>query len=174
MSEPLVVHINDKNEVLGYVPKMEAHEKGLLHRAFSVLLFNSKGEWLIHRRALDKYHSPGLWTNTCCSHPFPSEATSTAAHRRLEEEMGMKCKIEKLFSFTYKAEFDNGLTEHEYDQVFIGFTDVKPVINKEEVCDWRYVSQDRLAEEINNYPENFTEWFKILFPKAVEEIRKTA
>ena len=174
MSEPLVVHVNEANEVLGYVPKMEAHQKGILHRAFSVLLFNSKGEWLIHRRALKKYHSPGLWTNTVCSHPYPNEDITAAANRRLQEEMGLSCNIDKLFCFTYKAEFDNGLIEHELDQVFVGVTNMKPAINLEEVCDWRYVSHERLTEEIKNYPKRFTEWFKILFPEAIKKIRKIA
>lgn len=165
--EELVIHVDEEDNVLGYIPKLKAHELGLLHRAISVLIFNSKGEWLLQRRAIDKYHSGGLWTNTCCSHPLPEESVEDAANRRLQEEMGMKCRLEKVFSFTYKAHLDNQLIEHEIDHVFIGTTDDIPKININEASDWCYVDIETLQYDMDKYPENFTKWFKLLLPKAL-------
>lgn len=170
MNETLVIQVNEDDEVLGFLPKMEAHEKGALHRAVSILIFNSKGEWLLQRRAKEKYHSGGLWTNTCCSHPYPDEEVEQAATRRLKEEMGMRCELQKQFSFTYKAVLDSGLTEHEIDHVFTGVTDVPPELNKEEACDWKYMDTNALRKDIIDNPELYTEWFKILFPKVAEQI----
>ena len=134
-----VILVDQEDQEIGVMEKMEAHEKGLLHRAFSIFLFNDEQELLIHQRALHKYHSGGLWTNTCCSHPRPGESIEAAAHRRLEEEMGIECEMEKMFSFIYKAPLDNMLTEHELDHGLIGYFSGTPSINKEEVADWKFI-----------------------------------
>lgn len=147
---------------------MEAHEKGLLHRAFSVFIFNDNKELLLQRRALSKYHTPGLWTNTCCSHPFPNEDTHQAAIRRLQEEMGFSCSIKHQFAFTYYKEFDNGLIEHEYDHVFTGIYNDSPSINLDEVDDWKFESIDKIKKDIERTPELFTYWFIIAFEKLQE------
>ena len=162
MIDPMVIHVDENDTVIGLVPKLEAHEKGLLHRAVSVLLFNSKGEWLLQKRADEKYHSGGLWSNSCCSHPYPNEDVKDAAERRMREEMGMNCSLTKMFAFTYYAELDNDLTEYEIDHLFIGISDDLPVLNKDEVSDFRYISSQELKNEISSNPEQFTEWFKII------------
>lgn len=161
-----VILVNTDNEVLGYMEKMEAHEKGLLHRAFSIFIFNTKGEILLQKRAISKYHSGGLWTNTCCSHPRKNESFLDAANRRLSEEMGMSCVLNEVFSFIYKAELDNNLTEHEYDQVLFGTTDQIPVLNKAEAEDYKYIKPDQLKIDIQNNPSQYTEWLKISFEKV--------
>ena len=143
--------------------KMEAHQKAVLHRAFSVFVFNKKGELLLQQRALDKYHSPGLWTNTCCSHQRDGESNIEAGKRRLEEEMGFSCDLEELFWFVYKASFDNGLTEHELDHVMIGHYDQDPEINKEEVASHKWMLLEDVKKDIDMRPELYTEWFKIIF-----------
>jgi len=163
-----VVLVDENDKALGTMEKMEAHEKGLLHRAFSVFIFNTKGELLLQQRALSKYHSGGLWTNTCCSHPRPEEATINAAERRLFEEMGLKIPLIKIFDFVYKASFSNGLTEHEFDHVFIGYSDDKPDINITEVENYAYRSVDVVAKIIESTPEFYTEWFLIAFPKIYD------
>lgn len=170
MEEPLVVHVNENDEVLGFYPKMYVHEESMLHRAVSVLIFNSKGEWLMQKRAAHKYHSGGLWTNTCCSHPYPNEDVKFAAERRLVEEMGMHVDLQKSFEFTYKSELDHGLTEYEYDHVFVGFTDDIPKLNPEEADDWVYLSESELEVSLRIEPDAYTEWFKILFPTAQQKI----
>jgi isopentenyl-diphosphate Delta-isomerase len=163
----------DKNDiVIGEMEKMQAHQEGLLHRAFSVFVFNSKGELLIHQRAKQKYHSGGLWTNTCCSHPRINESTADAAHRRLMEEMGFDCEIKEAFSFIYKAELDKGLTEHEFDHVFIGTYEGSPNVNKEEVEDFKWISLKNIQEEIQKNPQNFTEWMKLIFPQLVKYLEE--
>ncbi|NQX91362.1 MAG: isopentenyl-diphosphate Delta-isomerase [Flavobacteriales bacterium] len=159
------------DQKVGLMEKMEAHEKGLLHRAFSIFIFNSKGELLIHQRAMSKYHSPGLWTNTCCSHPRDTETLQQAVNRRLEEEMGMATDMEKKFHFIYKAELDQGLTEHELDHVFFGHTDDLPKPNPEEVMDFKYVNIEELTSDMEQNPDNYTEWFKICFPEVLKNIR---
>ena len=161
-----VILVNTDNEVLGYMEKMEAHEKGLLHRAFSIFIFNTKGEILLQKRAISKYHSGGLWTNTCCSHPRKNESFLDAANRRLSEEMGMSCVLNEVFSFIYKAELDNNLTEHEYDQVLFGTTDQLPVLNKAEAEDYKYIKPDQLKIDIHDNPSQYTEWLKISFEKV--------
>ncbi len=161
-----VVLVDENDNPIGTMEKLEAHQKGVLHRAFSVFIFNSKGEMLIHQRALGKYHSGGLWTNTCCSHPRPHEDTEAAANRRLSEEMGMQAPLKHSFSFVYKSAFVNNLTEHEFDHVFTGTTDAAPVPNPSEVMDWRYVTLKLLDREIENNPEQFTTWFRICYPKV--------
>lgn len=158
-----VILVDDADNQIGVMEKMEAHEKALLHRAFSVFLFNSKGEMLLQRRALSKYHSAGLWTNSCCSHPRPGESTLDAAKRRTKEELGIQPNIAHAFSFMYKASFDNGLTEHEFDHVFIGNWDNEVDFNPEEVAEIRYQTIDDIRKEMNDSPQNYTEWFKIAF-----------
>lgn len=166
--EELVVLVDEKDTPIGLMEKMEAHRKGALHRAFSVFIFNSQGELLLQQRALDKYHSGGKWTNTCCSHPRDGESTLDAAKRRLDEEMGLSCDLEYRFHFQYKATFENGLTEHEIDHVFFGYTDSVPQLNSQEVADYRYVSLPELQQSIKNQPERYTPWFKICFDRVAE------
>ena len=155
---------------------MEAHEKGLLHRAFSVFIFNDEGELLLQKRADSKYHSGGLWTNTCCSHPRIDESAEAAGARRLMEEMGFSCPLEKVFTFRYKAVFSNGLSEHEFDHVLFGHYNRAPKPNPEEVSDWKYVPMDKIEEELKYNGIKYTEWFKICFTKVVNhfnDIRTT-
>lgn len=163
----------DKNDVeCGTMEKMEAHRNGgTLHRAFSVFIFNTKGELLLQRRAEHKYHSSGLWTNTCCSHPRPGETTREAGNRRLEEEMGMQCKLIELFNFEYKAEVEDGMTEWEIDHVLLGLTDVEPKINTNEVAEWKYMPLDEIDSDLKSNPHNYTEWFKICFERVKLEKR---
>ncbi len=166
MVEEQVILVNENDEPIGNMGKMETHEKGLLHRAFSVFIFNDNGEMLLQRRALNKYHSAGLWTNTCCSHPRLNESTLDAANRRLMEEMGLRADLQHKTSFIYKTPFDNGLTEHEYDHVYFGNSNTIPTINPNEVDSYRYVSIQDLKKEIASHPENFTSWFKIVLEKV--------
>lgn len=162
-----IILVDENDTSLGSIEKLEAHEQGLLHRAFSVFIFNSKGELLLQKRALGKYHSAGLWTNTCCSHPNYGEETEDAIHRRLKEEMGMKTDVDFKFKFTYKASLENNLTEHEIDHVYFGFSDDNPLINLEEVSDWKYISMEEIQKEIGSHPEIYTSWFKICFPEVL-------
>ncbi len=163
----------DKNDMeTGTMEKIEAHKKGVLHRAFSVFLVNSRGELLLQRRAAGKYHSPGLWTNTCCSHPRPGEDVEAAAKRRLYEEMGMDGLLHKSFSFIYRAEFDNGLTEHEFDHVFIGISDEEPLPDRDEVDGFIYADLDELDEDMKANPGKYTVWFLIAYPKVKERLRE--
>lgn len=166
--EELVILVDQDDRETGVMEKIQAHREALLHRAFSVFVFNSKGELMLQQRALGKYHSPGLWTNTCCSHPRPGEETEAAAHRRLQEEMGFDCTLTKIFHFTYKAPFDNKLTEHEVDHVFVGFSDTLPVINPEEVESYRFATLDDISVEMAENPELFTVWFQIAFERVAE------
>lgn len=162
----------DKDDIpLGPIEKLEAHEKGLLHRAFSVFIFNSKGELLLQKRASGKYHSAGLWTNTCCSHPNYGEEITDAIYRRLKEEMGMRVTVNFKFKFIYKASLDNNLTEHEIDHVYFGFSDDAPVINPEEVSDWKHISMEEVQNEIESHPEEYTSWFKICFPEVLANFK---
>lgn len=160
-----VILVDETDKAIGAMEKLEAHQKGVLHRAFSVFIFNSKGLMLLQRRALGKYHSAGLWTNTCCSHPRPGENTQDAAHRRLKEEMGLETKLNYKTAFIYKAAFDNSLTEFEYDHVFIGETDKEPVINPAEVDSYAWMSLTDIREKISLQPEAFTVWFRIAIEK---------
>lgn len=165
MEEVILVDSNDVE--LGTMEKMEAHRNGgTLHRAFSVFVFNTKGELLLQRRAHHKYHSGGLLTNTCCSHPRPGETVIEAGNRRLREEMGMECKLVELFSFEYKADLDSGMTEWELDHVLIGLSDVEPVINLEEVDEYLYMPLDEIDKDIKENPSNYTAWFKICFERV--------
>ena len=165
-----VILVDENDNPLGTMEKMEAHEKGVLHRAFSVFIFNNKGEMLLQQRAFSKYHSGGLWTNTCCSHPREEEPTIEAAHRRLQEEMGFDCDIEKSFDFIYKKALDQGLTEHELDHVFIGKYEGEVCFNKEEVNAYSYISVQDILEEVSQRPEKYTEWFKICLNEVVKRI----
>lgn len=169
-----VILVDENDEQVGTMEKIEVHQKALLHRAFSIFVFNSKGEILLQKRANKKYHSGGLWTNACCSHPKPGEETLPAAENRLLEEMGFKVKLEKAFHFIYKAPFDNGLTEYEFDHVFIGTYDGIIVPNTEEVSDYCYKSIIEVKSSIQSHPQKYTEWFKIAFPKMEEYLVKNA
>ena len=173
MKKENVVLVDRNDNPMGLMPKLEAHEKGVLHRAFSVFILNQKCQLMLQRRALDKYHSPGLWTNTCCSHPRESESNIEAGVRRLKEEMGFTTQLKPMFSFIYKSKFDNGLTEHEFDHVLLGYYDKPPSINTIEVSEWKWMSLDKLILEIKNKPEDFTVWFKIIFEKFYNHIYKT-
>lgn len=166
MSDTLVILVDNDDNQIGVSEKMEAHRKALLHRAVSVFIINSKGEWLLQRRALSKYHSNGLWTNTCCSHPYPNETSVDAANRRLIEEMGMKSQLNELFSFTYKEVLDNELTEYELDHVFIGISDENPKINLDEVMDWKYINFGDLKKDIELNPNKYTVWFKKIYERV--------
>jgi isopentenyl-diphosphate delta-isomerase len=159
-----VILVNEQDEETGTIEKMEAHRKALLHRAFSVFIFNEKGEMLLQQRAMGKYHSPGLWTNACCSHPRPGELVEEAAGRRLMEEMGIDVKIEKVFDFIYKTEFDNGLTEFEFDHVYTGTYDGSLNPDKQEVHDYCFRSMEDIEQDLSRCPEKYSEWFKIAFP----------
>ncbi len=161
-----MILVDSDDKQTGVMEKMEAHEKALLHRAFSIFIFNSNGELMLQQRAFHKYHSPGLWTNTCCSHPRPGETTIDAAHRRLVEEMGFDCDFEEAFSFTYKAPFSNNLTEHEFDHVFIGKSDNEPIINSEEVASFRMDTLENISKQMESNPEDFTVWFRIAFDRV--------
>ena len=166
--EDKIILVNEHDDMVGTIDKMEAHKQGLLHRAFSVFIFNSKGEMLMQQRALTKYHSAGLWTNACCSHPMPGEKTIDAAQRRLMEELGFEAPIEKIFDFTYKAEFDNGLTEHEFDHVFAGEYEGEIDANPDEVKDFSYKEISEIKNMLQEHPQKFTAWFHIAFPKIEE------
>ena len=148
MSEEKVILVDKNDNQVGLMPKLEAHEKGLLHRAFSIFIFNSRYELLLQKRASSKYHSGGLWTNTCCSHPREGEDTLDAANRRLDEEMGIKTSLRKVYDFIYKAELDNQLTEHEFDHVFYGVCDRDPILNKDEAEDFKWVDMETLNNDI--------------------------
>jgi len=168
-----VILVNELDEPIGEMEKMEAHEKGLLHRAFSVFVFNDRNEMLLQKRASSKYHSGGLWSNTCCSHPRDGETTVEAGTRRLVEEMGFSVPMEEVFSFIYRAELDNSLTEHEFDHVLIGRYNEAPVPNPDEVEDWKYIDIDALAKDITASPKNYTEWFKIIFDRVRGVLNET-
>lgn len=163
-----VMIVDPDGQTRGTMDKMAAHRLGVQHRAFSVFVFNSKGQLLLQQRALDKYHSGGLWTNTCCSHPRLGEKTLAAADRRLQEEMGMTCELTELFQFSYRHEFENGLIENEYDHVFIGISDDLPLSNPTEVAGFKYIDTDLLILEINEHPEHYTAWFKICLEQVLE------
>jgi isopentenyl-diphosphate delta-isomerase len=170
MEEEQVILVDVNDNQIGLMAKMEAHEKALLHRAFSVFTFNDKGELLLQQRAADKYHSPLLWTNTCCSHQRNGETSLDAGKRRLQEEMGFTCELEEVFSFIYKAPFDNGLTEHELDHVLIGKYNNDPIINPEEVERFKWMTLETVKTDMENQPEIYTEWFKIIFKESYSKL----
>ncbi len=172
MEEEKVILVNLKDEPIGLMPKMEAHHKGELHRAFSVFVFNDKNELMLQQRALDKYHSPGLWTNTCCSHQREGETNIQAGKRRLQEEMGFSTELEDTISFIYKAPFDNGLTEHEFDHILVGKYNADPKLNPEEAAGWKWMNLEGVAEDMRTNPLIYTEWFKIIFDKYYQSIQR--
>ncbi len=167
--EVILVDINDRET--GRMEKLEAHRKGILHRAFSVFIFNNGGDMLIHQRADGKYHGGGLWTNACCSHPLPGETLEEAVYRRLGQEMGLTCRVRKAFDFIYRAEVENGLIEHELDHVFVGVTDAVPQPDKEEVQDWKWADPAKILDDIRIHPENYTVWFAMTLQRVLDEIR---
>mmetsp|Transcript_28881 Transcript_28881/g.48505 ORF Transcript_28881/g.48505 Transcript_28881/m.48505 type:complete len:175 (-) Transcript_28881:159-683(-) len=171
MARENVILVNENDEQIGLMEKIEAHEKALLHRAFSVFILNDKGELMLQQRALHKYHSPGLWTNTCCSHQREGESNITAGKRRLQEEMGFVTELAEAVSFIYKAPFDNGLTEHEYDHVMTGTYNDAPVINPDEVADWKWMDIQAVKDDIGKNPDEYTAWFKIIFDKFYQHIK---
>ena len=170
MTEEMVILVDENDQQVGLMPKMEAHEKALLHRAFSAFVFNDKKELMLQRRALDKYHSPGLWTNTCCSHQREGETNIEAGKRRLQEEMGFSVPLEDSISFIYKAPFDNGLTEHEFDHILLGEFNDTPVLNPDEVSEWKWMTLPKVKQDMQDNPQLYTEWFKIIFDKFYNHI----
>ena len=172
MEEEKVILVTPKDEPIGMMPKMEAHEKAVLHRAFSVFVINSKNELMLQQRAFEKYHSPGLWTNTCCSHQRSQEGNIEAGTRRLKEEMGFETDLEYLFNFIYKAPFDNGLTEHELDHVMLGRYENKPKINPKEVASWKWMHIDKIHVDLINNTENYTTWFAIIFERFYNHLKE--
>jgi len=170
MIEEQLILVNENDEQTGVMSKLEAHEKGVLHRAFSVFVFNENNELMLQQRTLEKYHSPGLWTNTCCSHQRVGESNIEAGKRRLYEEMGFVTDLKETTSFIYKAPFDNGLTEHEYDHVMLGYYNGDPNINVDEVADWKWMAIEEVKNDILAHPKLYTEWFKIIFDKFYEHI----
>lgn len=171
-SEEQVILVNHNDEPIGLMEKIEAHQKALLHRAFSVFVLNDKNEIMLQQRAAKKYHSPLLWTNTCCSHQRMGETNLQAGTRRLQEEMGFATPLKEVFSFIYKAPFDNGLTEHEFDHVMIGYYNDEPVINKTEVENWKWMSAENIKKDMQLNPQNYTAWFKIIFDKFYHYIQQ--
>jgi isopentenyl-diphosphate Delta-isomerase len=162
-----IIAVDEQDREIGPVEKIEAHEKGILHRAFSIFIFNSKKELLLQKRHSAKYHSAGLWTNTCCSHPRHGESLQDGVYRRLKEEMGFNCDLKEIFSFVYTAELENNLMENEYDHVFIGTYDGEILADENEAEDFRWGSIDEVIEDISNNPELYTFWFKLVFERVV-------
>ena len=167
-----VILVNSNDQKIGLMPKLEAHKRGILHRAFSVLIFNKKGELLIQQRALNKYHTPGLWSNTCCSHQIDGETNIEAGKRRLFEEMGFEVELFNFDSFIYNAYFENGLIEYEFDHILVGIFEGTPLINKNEVNDFKWITFDKLQKEIYSSPQNYTVWFRIIFEKYKLSLKK--
>lgn len=165
-----VILVDEGDRQVGVAEKMQAHREGMLHRAFSIFVTNSNGQLLLQKRAKSKYHSGGLWTNTCCSHPRPSETTAIAASRRLQEEMGFHCDLREIFSFTYQAQLDNELTEYEFDHVFTGRFDGEPQINPEEAEDWKWIDLDDLQADLQVHPDLYTYWLRSCFGKFMDYI----
>lgn len=167
-----IILVDHQDNPIGTMEKMEAHRTGLLHRAFSIFIFNSNGELLLQQRALDKYHSPGKWTNTCCSHPRPNEQTEEAAHRRLKEEIGIRCDLKYGFNFIYRASLINDLIEHEYDHVFFGLSDTPPLPDAKEVASFKYMNLDDLEDDLTTNPDFYSAWLKICFSQIVDFKKK--
>ncbi len=163
IKEENVILVNERDEQIGVMPKLEAHQKAALHRAFSIFVLNDKNEVMLQQRAANKYHSPLLWTNTCCSHQREGESNVEAGKRRLREEMGFEVALTELFNFIYKAPFENGLTEHELDHVMIGKFSGQPSINPDEVSDWKWMAIDDIKDDLIEHPQRYTVWFKIIF-----------
>jgi isopentenyl-diphosphate Delta-isomerase len=170
MNRQEVILVDENDRAIGRMEKIEAHKSGRLHRAFSVFIFNSRKQVLLHQRADEKYHSPGLWTNACCSHPLPGEETGEGARKRLQEEMGLVCDLEEAFAFTYRADVGKGLIEHEFDHVFFGYTDTDPVPAPGEVQDWKWLDTDEVMKQMHEHPARFTTWFHIAMPMVMDKI----
>ncbi len=170
MLETLIL-VDEHDQQIGTAEKMDAHRRGVLHRAFSIFVFNSRGELMLQNRAKTKYHSGGLWTNTCCGHPRDGEALEAAAHRRLGEEMGFDCDVREVTTFIYQVALDHGLTEHEYLHVFVGIFDGEPHINPEEADGWKWITPASLVADVALCPEAYTHWFKICLEKMPEFAR---
>ncbi len=170
-----VILVDENDNQKGLEEKLKAHQNGgKLHRAISIFVFNRKGETMLQQRAMGKYHAAGMWSNTCCSHPMPGETVDAAAHRRLVEEMGFDCDMREAFSFVYKADVGKDLTEYEYDHVIFGSYEGKPKLNRDEAMGFRWVSLDKLKEEIKAHPEGFSPWLRIILDRVVEYRKKTA
>ena len=165
---PHVILVDENDNQIGTGEKLDVHQKGLLHRCFSICVFNQKGEMMLQQRDKNKYHSGGLWTNTCCRHPESDEDTEAAALRRLKEDLGFDCDLEEVFSFNYRAPLDNGITEHEFDHTFFGFYDGEPTLNPEEAMNWKWMSLDNLQAELEKKPQEYTYWLKEMLPKVIE------
>ena len=165
--EEHVILVDSNDSEIGIEEKMSAHLKGKLHRAFSIFIFNDKGELMLQKRHSSKYHSGGLWTNTCCSHPRPGEPIQQAVHRRLKEEMGFDCELKEAFSFVYTAKLDHGLTEHEYNHVFVGKFNGSPKLNSHEAEDWKWIDPAELLNDIRNNPNKYASWFKICVERVL-------
>ncbi|SCY40859.1 isopentenyl-diphosphate Delta-isomerase [Flavobacterium caeni] len=172
MKEENVILVNEQDQQIGLMPKLEAHQKAVLHRAFSVFILNDRNEIMLQQRAHHKYHSPLLWTNTCCSHQREGESNVEAGKRRLFEEMGFTAELTELFHFIYKAPFDNGLTEHELDHVMIGRYDQAPNINPDEVEDWKWMAIEDIQQDMQDHPEKYTVWFRIIFDEFYHYIEE--
>ena len=172
MQEENVILVNEKDEQIGLMPKMEAHQKGVLHRAFSVFIFNEKDELMLQQRAHSKYQSPGLWTNTCCSHQREGESNIEAGKRRLQEEMGFSTGLKDTISFIYKAPFDNGLTEYEFDHILVGKYEEDPILNPEEAAAFKWMNLEDVKKDMEVNPQLYTAWFKIIFDKYYQTIRQ--
>lgn len=171
MKREFVILVDEHNRQIGLMEKQEAHEKALLHRAFSIFIFNERKELLLQQRALKKYHSAGLWTNTCCSHPRADETTMDGAHRRLMDEMGFDCDLQERFHFIYQAALENGLHEHELDFVYTGEFNGIPVINPDEVQAWKWMPMADLIADVNENPQKYTAWFRIILDKYLESLQ---
>lgn len=165
-----VVLVDQMDRELGTMEKLQAHKEGRLHRAFSIFIFNSAGEMLIHQRAKNKYHTGMLWSNACCSHPLPGEEITSALRRKLAQEMGFACDLSHAFSFTYRAELDNGLTEYELDHVYTGYFDGNPNPNPDEVCDWRFIGMNELKQDVLKRPTAYTPWFRMLLDRVTDHL----
>lgn len=172
MIDDLVILVNKNDKKIGLMPKMEAHKKGVLHRAFSVFIFNNKNELMIQKRNINKYHSPGLWTNTCCSHQKDGESNISAGKRRLLEEMGFCVELNEIGSFIYNVGVDNGLIEHELDYILVGKYNGNVKINFDEVDNWKWMSLDNIKDDIRTRSKNYTEWFKIIMDNYYTQLKK--
>jgi len=161
--EHTLILVDEKNNITGYGEKMKVHQEGHLHRAFSLFVVNRAGQLMLQRRAFEKYHSGGLWANTCCSHPLKGEDREETIHYRLNHEMGFDCELQPLFNFIYRAEFENGLTEYELDQVYIGFYEGEANPNSEEVCEWKWMDIEELKDDLKSSPEKYVYWLKAAF-----------
>ncbi len=170
--EPILILVDEQNNITGYEKKLKVHQDGLLHRAFSIFVVNKEGQLMLQKRAIEKYHSGGLWANTCCSHPLKGENTETTIHERLVEEMGFDCDLQPLFKFTYRAELDNDLVEYELDQVYIGEYEMDPVPNPAEVGDWKWINIEFLKEDLENAPDEYVYWLKAAFPEFYLNYKK--